>query len=107
MLELKHITDENFEELVIKSPIPAMIDFYTPLCGPCKALASKVQELANEYEGRAFIAKADAEACSNLSAQFRIVHVPTVLFFKNGKMVDRLVGLWDKDVYVEKLEALL
>ena len=84
-----------------------MIDFGATWCGPCKALAPRIEELASEYQGRAIIGAADVDECPELSARFRIRNVPTVLFFKGGEAVDKSVGLVAKETLAEKLNALL
>ena len=100
------ITEQNFEEL-LKSDKPVMVDFGATWCGPCKALAPIVEEVAGEYEGRAVVGKADVDECPTLAAQFRIRSVPTVLFFKGGQAVDKCVGLVAKGTLTEKLDALM
>ncbi|MBO4588417.1 MAG: thioredoxin [Bacteroidales bacterium] len=100
------ITEQNFEEL-LKGDKPVMVDFGATWCGPCKALAPIVEEVAKEYEGRAVVGKADVDECANLAAQFRIRSVPTVLFFKGGQAVDKCVGLVAKGTLTEKLDALM
>ncbi|MBR4804664.1 MAG: thioredoxin [Bacteroidales bacterium] len=102
----EHITDANFEEVVLKSTIPVLVDFGATWCGPCKALAPVVEQIAEEYAGKAVVAKADVDECPTVSAQLRIRNVPTVLFFKNGQVVDKSVGAVPKNVLVEKLQAL-
>lgn len=100
------VNEQNFEEL-LKSDKPVMVDFGATWCGPCKALAPTVEEIAGEYEGRAIVGKADVDECSNLAAQFRIRSVPTILFFKGGQAVDKLVGAVAKKTITDKLDALL
>lgn len=100
------VTDQNFEE-IINSPMPVMIDFGATWCGPCKALAPRVEEVAAEYAGKAMVATADVDECSELAARFRIRNVPTVLFFKGGEVKDKLVGLVAKESLTEKLDALM
>lgn len=100
------ITEQNFEEL-LKGDKPVMVDFGATWCGPCKALAPIVEEVAKEYEGCAVVGKADVDECPNLAAQFRIRSVPTVLFFKGGQAVDKTVGLVAKNTLTEKINALL
>lgn len=102
----EHVTDANFEELVLKSDKPVMVDFGATWCGPCKALAPVVEQIAEEYAGKAVIAKADVDECPEASAQFRIRNVPTVLFFKNGQVVDKSVGAVPKATLTELLEKL-
>jgi thioredoxin 1 len=101
-----NITEENFKQVLADNPV-VMIDFGATWCGPCKALAPIVEEIANEYEGKAAICKADVEECSTIAAQFRIRNVPTVLFFKNGEPKDKSVGLVQKSTLTEKIDALL
>ena len=100
------VTEANFNE-IINSGKPAMVDFGATWCGPCKALAPIVEEIAAEYEGRVMVGTADVDECSDLAAQFRIRNVPTVLFFKNGQAVDKSVGLVAKSTLTEKINALL
>ena len=100
------VNEQNFEEL-LKSDKPVMVDFGATWCGPCKALAPIVEEVAKEYDGRAVVGTADVDECSNLAAQFRIRSVPTVLFFKAGQPVDKCVGLVSKATLTEKLNALM
>ncbi len=102
----EHITDANFEEIVLKSALPVMVDFGATWCGPCKALAPVVEQIADEYAGRAVVAKADVDECPETSAQLKIRNVPTVLFFKNGQQVDKSVGAVPKAQLTEKLEQL-
>jgi thioredoxin 1 len=103
----EHITDANFEEVVLKSTMPVLVDFGATWCGPCKALAPVVEQIAEEYAGKAVVAKADVDECPEMSAQFRIRNVPTVLFFKNGEVVDKSVGAVPKGTLTEKLDSLL
>ena len=100
------VTEENFNA-IIGSDKPVMIDFGATWCGPCKALAPRIEEIEKEYEGRAVVGTADVDECSDLAAQFRIRNVPTVLFFKGGEMKDKSVGLVAKETLVEKLNALM
>ena len=100
-------TEQNFNEL-IASGKPVMVDFGATWCGPCRALAPRIEEVAAEYEGRAIVATADVDECSELAAKFRIRNVPTVLFFKGSDQpVDKSVGLVAKETLTEKLNALL
>lgn len=102
------VTEENFNEM-IASGKPVMIDFGATWCGPCKALAPRIEEIEKEYDGKAMIGTADVDECSDLAAKFRIRNVPTVLFFKGGsdQPVDKSVGLVAKETLAEKLNALL
>ena len=102
------VTESNFNEM-IASGKPVMVDFGATWCGPCKALAPRIEEIEKEYEGKAMIGTADVDECSDLAAKFRIRNVPTVLFFKGGsdQPVDKSVGLVAKETLAEKLNALL
>lgn len=100
------ITEENFDEVLKNNPV-AMVDFGATWCGPCKALAPVVEEIANEYEGRAAVGKADVDQCPSITGRFRIRNVPTVLFFKNGELKDKSVGAVQKKTLTDKIDALL
>ncbi|MBR0170477.1 MAG: thioredoxin [Bacteroidales bacterium] len=104
-MEMK-VTEQNFNEMMA-SGLPVMIDFGATWCGPCKALAPRVEEIAAEYEGKALVGTADVDECPDLAAQFRIRNVPTVLFFKGGEVKDKSVGLVAKETLAEKLDALM
>ncbi len=100
------ITSQNFEE-INKQGQPVLIDFWATWCGPCKRLGPIIGEIAAEYDGKAIIGKCDIEENDELTEQFGIMNVPTVVFLKDGKEVDRVVGLAMKNVYEDKLNALL
>ena len=100
------ITEQNFDEIVSSNRV-VMIDFGATWCGPCKALAPVVEEIARDYEGRAAVCKADVEEVSDIAARFRIRNVPTVLFFQNGELKDKSVGAVQKSTLTDKLDALL
>lgn len=100
------ITDSNFEELLAKGQ-PIVLDFSATWCGPCKKIAPYIAELADEYEGRVIVGKCDVDDNDALTAQFGIRNVPTVLFIKNGEVVDKHVGAAPKAEFVQKIEELL
>lgn len=100
------VTDANFEELV-NSGKPMVLDFWAEWCGPCRMVSPIIDELASEYEGRVTIGKMDVDNNNDVVAQFGIRNIPTVLFFKDGKMVDKQVGAAQKAAFVAKIEALL
>ena len=104
MLEL---TDATFDSEVYESEIPVVVDFGATWCGPCKRIAPIIEELANEYEGKVKIATFDIDASPATPAKFRVMSVPTVLFFKDGKPVDQVVGLVPKDQLKSKIDGLL
>jgi thioredoxin 1 len=101
------ITDGNFEELVMQSDKPVMIDFWAVWCGPCRMIAPLVEEMAKEFEGKAVVGKVDVDSNQGVAAQFGIRNIPTVLFVKNGQVADKQVGACPKQVLVNKLNALL
>ena len=102
----KIITDANFAE-ILNIDVPVMVDFWATWCGPCRALAPVVEELAGEYAGKAVIGKCNVDDCDELPVKYGIRSIPTLLFFKNGELVDRLVGAAPKAGIAAKLDALL
>lgn len=100
------ITDSNFEEYLNAGKL-MVLDFWAEWCGPCRMVAPIIDELAQEYEGRVTIGKMDVDNNDDVVGQFGIRNIPTVLFFKNGEVVDKIVGATSKDKFVQKIEALL
>lgn len=100
------ITTANFEELKNGS-LPLVVDFWATWCGPCRALAPVVEEVASEYEGKAEIVKCNVDDCEEIAAQYSIRSIPTLIFFKDGKAVDRLVGAVPKSEITARIDALL
>ena len=100
------ITDTNFEELV-KGDKPLVVDFWAEWCGPCLMIGPFIEELASEYEDKIVIGKMDVEENYETVGQFGIRNIPTILFFKNGELVDKHVGAAQKSVLEEKIKALL
>ncbi|MDR3328928.1 MAG: thioredoxin [Prevotellaceae bacterium] len=101
------ITDGTFEQAVLKSDKPVMLDFWATWCGPCRAIAPTIEALAKAYEGRAVVGKVDIDANEQIPARYGIRNIPTVLFFKNGEVVDKLVGSATQGAFEDKLKALL
>ncbi len=102
------ITDANFEEMVLKSDKPVLIDFWAVWCGPCRAVAPIVEEIAEEYDGRAVIGKLDVDTNRNTAMQYGIQAIPTLFLVKDGEVVDKVVGnVADKNNIRGKLDALL
>jgi len=102
-----HLTDATFEQDVIKSNIPVLIDFWAAWCGPCRMIAPIIEELANEYDTKAKICKLDVDNNPNTAMQFGIRSIPTILILKNGEVVDTIVGAVPKAHIVEKLNSHL
>ncbi|HSN56523.1 MAG TPA: thioredoxin [Candidatus Sulfomarinibacteraceae bacterium] len=101
------ITDANFEEAVLKSDKPVLIDFWAVWCGPCRAVAPIVEELADEYAGRAVIGKLDVDANRETAVRYGIQAIPTLLLVKDGEVADRIVGIVDKNGLRGRLDELL
>ena len=102
----KAITDANFAE-TLNAEVPVVVDFWATWCGPCRALAPVVEELAHEFAGKAVVGKCNVDDCDDLPMNFGIRSIPTLLFFKNGQVVDRIVGAAPKADIAARLNALL
>jgi len=100
------ITNENFESLK-NGQQPLVVDFWATWCGPCRMIAPIVAELAKEYDGRVVVGKCDVEENEDLAMEFGIRNIPTILFFKGGEVVDKLVGAVSKAKLEEKFQALI
>ena len=101
------ITDANFEETVLKSNKPVMVDFWAAWCGPCRMVGPIIDELSEVYEGKAIIGKVDIDSNQQYAAQFGVRNIPTVLIFKDGELVDRKVGVSSKNDYAKALDKLI
>ena len=101
------VNDTNFDEVVLKSDKPVMVDFWAEWCGPCRMIAPFVEEMAKDYEGKALVVKCDVDSSPNVAMKFGIRNIPTVLFFKNGQIADKQIGAVPKTNFVTKLNALL
>jgi thioredoxin 1 len=100
-------TDSNFDELVLKSTKPVLVDLWAEWCGPCRMIAPLVSELSEEYKDKAVIGKLDVDNNPAITAKYAVRNIPTILFFKGGQMVDKQVGAVPKSVLAEKLDNLL
>lgn len=100
------ITTENFESLK-NGEKPLVVDFWATWCGPCRAIAPYIEELAKEYDGKIVVGKCDVEENDDIVMEFGVRNIPTILFFKNGEVIDRLVGGQSKSAIQKKFEALL
>ncbi len=101
------ITDANFDEVVLKSDKPVLIDFWAEWCGPCRMVGPIVEEIAKEYDGKAIVGKVDVDSNPNISMNYGIRNIPTLLFFKGGQIVDKQVGAVPKSILANKLNAQL
>ncbi|HAG17100.1 MAG TPA: thioredoxin [Bacteroidales bacterium] len=100
-------TDSNFDELVLKADKPVIVDLWAVWCGPCRMVGPIVEEIGKEYAGQAIVGKLDVDKNPEIARRYSIRNIPTILFFKNGEVVDKQVGAVPKQVLVGKLEPLL
>lgn len=102
-----NLTDQNFEQEVLKSNVPVLVDFWAEWCGPCRALAPIVEELAVELQGKMKVAKLDVDAAQDLAGEYNVMSIPTLLIFKNGKPVEQMVGAMPKAQLMTKIKPHL
>ena len=102
-----NVTDSNIKEVVLDSKLPVMVDFWATWCGPCRMVAPIVEQLAKEYEGKAVVAKCNVEEAEQAPVNYGIRNIPTLLFFKDGELKDKMVGSNTKEAIEGKLKALL
>jgi thioredoxin 1 len=105
--KLVHFTNEGFEADVLKSDVPVLVDFTATWCGPCRALAPILEQVAKDYEGRVKVGKVDVDECPDLAAKYRVSGVPTVLVIKEGKVVGQSIGLVQKTKLADMLDRAL
>ena len=101
------VTDQNFDDVVLKSKIPVMVDLWAAWCGPCKMIHPIIEELAEEFDGKALMTKLDVDTNRETAMKYGIRNIPTVLYIKNGEVVDKQVGAVPKNKFVEKLNPIL
>ena len=101
------ITDATFDEVVLKSDKPVLVDFWAAWCGPCRMVGPIIEQISTEYDGKAVVGKVDVDANQEFAAKYGVRNIPTVLVFKNGEVVGRQVGVSPKNVYAEAIDSLL
>lgn len=104
---LYHLNDQSFEEGVLRSELPVLVDFYADWCGPCRMVAPIVEELAKDYDGRIRFVKINVDECAAVSQAYSIMSIPTLLFFRGGKVVDQVIGALPKPQLEAHLQQLL
>lgn len=102
-----HVSDEAFEKAVLQSPLPVVVDFWAPWCGPCRMVAPALEKLAQEYAGKVIVAKVNTDDHSRWATQYQVQGIPTLLFVVGGKVVDRLVGAAPLATIKQRLDAAL
>ncbi len=100
------VNDQNFDDVVLKSDKPVIVDFWAEWCGPCRMVSPMLDEISEDYKDKAVVAKLDVDSNPETTIRFGIRNIPTVLFFKNGEIADKQVGAVPKNNFVAKLEAL-
>ncbi len=101
------VNDVNFDEVVLRSGVPVLVDFWAEWCGPCRMISPSLEEISKEYTGKAVVAKCDVDNSPAVVAKYGIRNIPTVLYFKDGKVADKQVGAVPKANFVNKLKILL
>jgi len=101
------VSADTFEQEVLNSELPVLIDLWAPWCGPCKALGPTIESVAAEYEGKVKVVKLNIDDSPSIAAKYQVMSIPTMLFFKDGKVESQIIGLVGKDKITNKLDAML
>jgi len=101
------ITDDSFEQDVLKSDVPVLVDFWAPWCAPCKIVAPIVEQLAGEYDGKIKVGKVNTDENQAVAAKYGIMSIPTLMIFKNGEPAEKIIGAQPKQAITEKIESVL
>ena len=107
MAEPVEVTESNFDDTVLNSDVPVLVDFWAEWCGPCKMIAPTVHEMAVEYDGQLNVGKVDVDTNPNIAIKYSVTSIPALIFFKDGKPVDQIVGAVPKGVLKKKVDAVL
>ena len=107
MAEPFEATEANWDEQVLKSDLPVLVDFWADWCGPCKMIAPSVHDMAEEYDGKLAVAKLDVDASPNIAIKYHVSSIPALIFFKDGQPVDQIVGAVPKAALQKKVDSIL
>ncbi|MDP8265772.1 MAG: thioredoxin [Candidatus Aceula meridiana] len=102
-----HLTEQNFEQEILKSDVPAVVDFWAEWCGPCKMMGPIIDEVADELSGKIKVAKVNVDEAQSLAMKYSVMSIPTLIFFKEGNVADQAVGVVAKEQLVERVNKLL